>query len=138
MLQARKGPVGAKKGGILGGSFQYGKDVLKGSQYYFAPAGAGRGGPIGRMFSGTKTPAGGTEHIFQRSTAGKIIAPVATTGIGFGAMAAIPKTDMTGKPRNLLQRAGAGAAETVKWTVGEPIMGAKLLAYDLPKLVFSL
>ena len=119
---------------IVRGSGKYLKDILKGSQYYFAKPGAGRFSSLG---IGNKKLKDTTTHIFQRSLVGKATAPIFTTGIGFGAMDALSKTDEYGQKKSLVKRLGSSAATTAKWTIGEPIMGAKLLAYDIPKLVLG-
>ena len=74
----------------------------------------------------------------ERSRLGKAANPLLGTGAGFGAFdLATNAKDEEGKKQSLLKRVGKAASTTLKWGVGAPVMGAKMVTYDIPKGVYD-
>lgn len=123
---------------VIRGTGRYLKDDLFAARHFTTQQNAGRFNSLNIFRWGKKAKnLKGPQYIFERSTAGKVLGPVATSGVGFGGLAALEKTDKHGRQKSVVRRAGAGASEALKWTVGEPVMAAKMFAYDIPKQILG-
>lgn len=71
----------------------------------------------------------------KRSIPGRLANPIMGTGVGWGGMEFFNKTDDKGRKLTYGQRGINSAKEALKWTIGGPVMGAKMMAYDMPKMV---
>lgn len=80
----------------------------------------------------TKT-IGGNTHRFERSAVGRIAAPIATTGLGIGAMDALTATNKDGTPAGPMKRIAKGVSSTALWGLSAPAYGA----YTLGRLGFD-
>ena len=85
----------------------------------------------------TRTNRHGQTIQVQRSALGRVVNPALTSGIGFGALEALPSTTETGARRTVAGRATSGAATAAKWSVAPHLMGTKLMLWDMPKAIFK-
>jgi hypothetical protein len=71
---------------------------------------------------------------FKRSVAGQFGSVAGNTGVAFGGMEYMNKTDEAGRKLTQGTRVKNALKESALWTFAEPAMIAKMTAYDLPKL----
>ncbi len=88
-----------------------------------------------QLFS--RTNKAGQSILVDRSPLGRVVNPALTSGVGFGAMTALPSKTPEGRPRGIAERVGSGVAETAGWTLVPQAYMTKLIGYDLPKSLLS-
>ncbi len=85
----------------------------------------------------SRTNKAGQSILVDRSPLGRVVNPALTSGVGFGAMTALPSKTPEGRPRGMVERVGSGVAETAGWTLVPQAYMTKLIGYDLPKSLIS-
>jgi hypothetical protein len=71
---------------------------------------------------------------YKRSVPGKALA---ASGIGFGAMEGATATNSDGTSASLPKKVLSGTTTALKWGLAPQVMGAKGLAYDIPKMLIK-
>ncbi len=93
----------------------------------------------GRVWEGLKNEVSNSQYFirdglrYKRSLAGKGLAAVGTTGIGMGGLTAVSARKKNGQPEPLPEKIMKGTASAVSWGLAPQVMGAKAVAYDIPR-----
>jgi hypothetical protein len=74
---------------------------------------------------------------YKRSALGQALGVTMMSGAGIGAMEGASATNKDGTPASLPKRVFKGTTTALGWGLAAPIMGAKALAYDIPKSIIN-
>jgi hypothetical protein len=74
---------------------------------------------------------------YRRSLLGKALGAGMGSGIGFGVLEGATTTNPDGSPAPLHKKLFKGTSTALGWGLASPIMGAKMLAYDVPKTLIN-
>lgn len=120
-----KGRINIKNQGWMKGTYNTLKDNVK------------------EHFTFTKTvdkvgdPNYGKTFQYNRSTVGKVLAPLAMSGVGMGVTDAALDTNEDGSKPSIMKRIRKGATSTLTWGMAPRLMMAKATAYDIPKTLMG-
>jgi hypothetical protein len=70
---------------------------------------------------------------YKRSLMGKGLAAVGTTGLGMGALEMSTAQKKNGKPEPMPEKIVKGTTTAIGWGLAPQVMGAKAIAYDIPR-----
>jgi hypothetical protein len=73
------------------------------------------------------------KYVFQRSAVGKVVGPLAMSGVGMGVVDAATTTNEDGTKPTVGKRLSQGTKSALKWGRAPQLMWGKALAYDIPK-----
>jgi hypothetical protein len=74
---------------------------------------------------------------YRRSVPGKVLGATLGSGIGMGALQGATTTNPDGSPAPTYKKLFRGTASALGWGLATPFMGAKAIAYDIPKTIIN-
>lgn len=99
--------------------------------------------PLSRTFNVLKSEANEARYYtkdgfrYKRSLPGQALGVAFGSGVGIGAVEGITATNNDGTPASVPKKLLKGTASTLGWGLAPSLMGAKAIAYDIPKFIIN-
>ena len=74
---------------------------------------------------------------YKRSLAGQAMGVTLGSGLGIGAFEGATATNNDGTPASTPKKLLKGTTSALSWGLATPVMGAKAIAYDIPKMIIN-